>query len=100
MLFLFFTYENKEKHLCGPAFDSIIFLNNENLSEELYKNIEEKIKDSKTFKNAAAIISLQFYKYFNKINLENDLNFFWKALKKIIKKKIKIFLMVLIKIKF
>ena len=53
MLFLFFTYENKEKYLCWPAFDSIIFLNNENLSEELYKNIEEKIKDSKTFKNAS-----------------------------------------------
>ena len=53
LIFLFFTYENKEKYICGPAFDNIEFLNNENLYEELYKNIEEKIKDSKTFKNAS-----------------------------------------------
>ncbi len=31
LIFLFFIYENKEKYLCRPAFDSIVFLNNVNL---------------------------------------------------------------------
>ena len=66
IIHLFFTFENKEKYYYGPAFDNLEIINNENLYEHLYKNINDEIKNLHSFKNIAGKIALMFYRYFNK----------------------------------
>ena len=68
IIYLFFTFENFEQYYYGPVFDEIYKV--ENLYLELFKNINQQIKNLITFKDVTGKIALMFFKYFNKDILE------------------------------
>ena len=65
IIHLFFSFENKDKYYLGPIFDNLEIINNNNLYENLFKNVNDGIKNLNSFKNVTGKIALMFYKYFN-----------------------------------
>ena len=53
IIHLFFTFENKEKYYFGPAFDNLEIINNDNLYENLFKNVNYEIKKLHSFRSIA-----------------------------------------------